>query len=323
MSKDYKKIARTVISTEIDGLRKLRKSINSSFNKAVELILKAKNAKIIFCGMGKSGLIAQKASSTMSSISIPSFFIEGGNFSHGDSGSVTSRDVMCIYSNSGETNEIKKVIAYCTKIGTKIISICQKKNSTLSKASDVNILVPASKEAGLPLLPTTSTTSFLAISDALAVALLNKKKFGLYDFKLRHQEGSIGKLLTYAEDLMIKNKNKLPLVNENNKLSKGIKVMNKCKLGTLIALNSMGHLTGVISDGDIRRASKKDLKNIKVKKLMTKNPITVGKNTLATKCLALMQNKKITKLIVSSSSGKKIRVLGIISIHNILQADIK
>ena len=322
MSKDYKKIARTVISTEIDGLRKLRKSINSSFNKAVELILKAKNAKIIFCGMGKSGLIAQKASSTMSSISIPSFFIEGGNFSHGDSGSVTSRDVMCIYSNSGETNEIKKVIAYCTKIGTKIISICQKKNSTLSKASDVNILVPASKEAGLPLLPTTSTTSFLAISDALAVALLNKKKFGLYDFKLRHQEGSIGKLLTYAEDLMIKNKNKLPLVNENNKLSKGIKVMNKCKLGTLIALNSMGHLTGVISDGDIRRASKKDLKNIKVKDLMTKNPITVGKNTLATKCLALMQNKKITKLIVSSSSGKKIRVLGIISIHNILQADI-
>ena len=323
MSKDYKKIARTVISTEIDGLRKLRKSINSSFNKAVELILKAKNAKIIFCGMGKSGLIAQKASSTMSSISIPSFFIEGGNFSHGDSGSVTSRDVMCIYSNSGETNEIKKVIAYCTKIGTKIISICQKKNSTLSKASDVNILVPASKEAGLPLLPTTSTTSFLAISDALAVALLNKKKFGLYDFKLRHQEGSIGKLLTYAEDLMIKNKNKLPLVNENNKLSKGIKVMNKCKLGTLIALNSMGHLTGVISDGDIRRASKKDLKNIKVKELMTKNPITVGKNTLATKCLALMQNKKITKLIVSSLSGKKIRVLGIISIHNILQADIK
>ena len=323
MSKDYKKIARTVISTEIDGLRKLRKSINSSFNKAVELILKAKNAKIIFCGMGKSGLIAQKASSTMSSISIPSFFIEGGNFSHGDSGSVTSRDVMCIYSNSGETNEIKKVISYCTKIGTKIISICQKKNSTLSKASDVNILVPASKEAGLPLLPTTSTTSFLAISDALAVALLNKKKFGLYDFKLRHQEGSIGKLLTYAEDLMIKNKNKLPLVNENNKLSKGIKVMNKCKLGTLIALNSMGHLTGVISDGDIRRASKKDLKNIKVKDLMTKNPITVGKNTLATKCLALMQNKKITKLIVSSSSGKKIRVLGIISIHNILQADIK
>ena len=323
MSKDYKKIARTVISTEIDGLRKLRKSINSSFNKAVELILKAKNAKIIFCGMGKSGLIAQKASSTMSSISIPSFFIEGGNFSHGDSGSVTSRDVMCIYSNSGETNEIKKVIAYCTKIGTKIISICQKKNSTLSKASDVNILVPASKEAGLPLLPTTSTTSFLAISDALAVALLNKKKFGLYDFKLRHQEGSIGKLLTYAEDLMIKNKNKLPLVNENNKLSKGIKVMNKCKLGTLIALNFRGHLTGVISDGDVRRASKKDLKNIKVIDLMTKNPITVGKNTLATKCLALMQNKKITKLIVSSLSGKKIRVLGIISIHNILQADIK
>ena len=323
MSKDYKKIARTVISTEIDGLRKLRKSINSSFNKAVELILKAKNAKIIFCGMGKSGLIAQKASSTMSSISIPSFFIEGGNFSHGDSGSVTSRDVMCIYSNSGETNEIKKVIAYCTKIGTKIISVCQKKNSTLSKASDVNILIPASKEAGLPLLPTTSTTSFLAISDALAVALLNKKKFGLYDFKLRHPEGSIGKLLTYAEDLMIKNKNKLPLVNENNKLSKGIKIMNKCKLGTLIALNSMGHLTGVISDGDIRRASKKDLKNIKVKDLMTKNPITVGKNTLATKCLALMQNKKITKIIVGSSSGKKIKVLGILSIHNILQADIK
>ena len=118
----------------------------------------------------------------------------------------------------------------------------------------------------------------------------------------------------------------LPAVLEarkNNKLPKAIKVMNKCKLGTLIALDSRGHLTGVVSDGDIRRASKKDLKNIKVKDLMTKNPITVEKNTLATKCLALMQNKKITKLIVSSLSGKKIRVLGIISIHNILQADIK
>ena len=123
---------------------------------------------------------------------------------------------------------------------------------------------------------------------------------------------------------MIKGKNKLPLVNENNQLSKGIKIMNKCKLGTLIVLNSKSYLSGIISDGDVRKASKKNLKNIKIKDLMTKNPVTVEKNTLATKCLAIMQSKKITKLIVGSSLSKtKTRVLGIISIHHILQAGIK
>ena len=164
MTKDYKKIARSVISTEIEGLKKLSRSINSSFNKTVELILKTEG-KLIFCGIGKSGLIARKASATTASIGTPSFYIDGNDFSHGDSGGVTKKDVMMVYSSSGETNELKKVITYCSRMGVKLISICQKKNSTLSKASDVSLLIPAAKEAGLPFLPTTSTTSFLAISD--------------------------------------------------------------------------------------------------------------------------------------------------------------
>ena len=195
MNKDYKKIARMVISTEAEGLKKLHKSINNSFNKAVELILK-KEGKLVLCGIGKSGLIARKAAATFSSVGTPSFYIDGNDFSHGDSGGVTKKDVMMVYSSSGETNELKKVITYCGRMGIKLISICQKKNSTLSKASDVSVLIPISKEAGLSLLPTTSTTSFLAISDALAVALMNKKKFGLYEFKQRHQSGSIGRFLT-------------------------------------------------------------------------------------------------------------------------------
>ena len=321
MNKDYKKIARMVISTEIEGLKKLHKSINNSFNKAVELILK-KEGKLVLCGIGKSGLIARKAAATFSSVGTPSFYIDGNDFSHGDSGGVTKKDVMMVYSSSGETNELKKVITYCGRMGIKLISICQKKNSTLSKTSDVSVLIPISKEAGLSLLPTTSTTSFLAISDALAVALMNKKKFGLYEFKQRHQSGSIGKFLTYAEDLMIEKKNKLPLVNENKKMPEAIKIMTKCKLGTLIALNSKQHLSGVLSDGDVRKHSKENLKNMRVKDLMNKNPVTVEKNTLVSKCLEILQTKKITKLIVGSRSKKnKIKVLGILSIHHILSAD--
>ena len=323
MKKDYKKIARNVISTEIIGLKKLRNSINDSFNKAVDLILKLEG-KLVLCGIGKSGLIARKSAATLSSVGTPSFYIDGNDFSHGDSGSITKKDIVMVYSSSGETNELKKVITYCSRMGVKLISICQKKNSTLSKSSDVNILIPISKEAGFSLLPTTSTTSFLALSDALAVVLMNRKKFGLYDFKQRHQSGSIGKFLTYVEDLMISEKNKLPLVNENKKLPEAIKIMTKCKLGTLIVLNKKKYLSGILSDGDIRRNSKRNLKNIKVKDLMTKNPVTVEKTTLATKSLEIMQNKKITKLIVGAKlSKKRTRPQGIISIHHILQAGIK
>ena len=321
MNKDYKKIARMVISTEVEGLKKLQNSINNSFNKAVELILK-KEGKLVLCGIGKSGLIARKAAATFSSVGTPSFYIDGNDFSHGDSGGVTKKDVMMVYSSSGETNELKKVITYCGRMGIKLISICQKKNSTLSKASDVSVLIPISKEAGLSLLPTTSTTSFLAISDALAVALMNKKKFGLYEFKQRHQSGSIGKFLTYAEDLMIEKKNKLPLVNENKKMPEAIKIMTRCKLGTLIALDSKQHLSGVLSDGDVRKHSKENLKNMRVKDLMNKNPVTVEKNMLVSKCLEILQTKKITKLIVGSRSKKnKIKVLGILSIHHILSTN--
>ena len=126
MKKDYKKIARTVISVEIEGLKKLHNSINNSFNKAIELILKTEG-KLVFCGVGKSGLIARKAAATLSSVGTPSFFIDGNDFSHGDSGSVTKKDVVIIYSSSGETNELKKVITYCGRMGVKLISICQKK----------------------------------------------------------------------------------------------------------------------------------------------------------------------------------------------------
>ena len=323
MNKDYKKIARTVISTEIEGLKQLHKSINNSFNKAVDLILKTEG-KLVFCGIGKSGLIARKAAATLSSVGTPSFYIDGNDFSHGDSGGVTRKDLMMIYSSSGETNELKRVITYCNRMGIKLISICQKKNSTLSKASNVTILIPSCREAGLPLLPTTSTTIFLAISDALAVVLMNKKKFGLYEFKQRHQSGSIGKFLTYAEDLMIGEKNRLPLVNESKKMSDAIKIMTKCKLGTLVVLNSKNYLRGFCSDGDIRKHSKQNLRKIKVKDVMNKNPIIVKKNTLAVKCLEIMQNKKITKLIVGSDIKKKnVKVLGILSIHHILEAGIK
>ena len=325
IKKNHKKIAQEVILTEIEGLKKLYRGIDNSFNKAVELILKT-DGKIIFCGIGKSGIVANKAAKTFSSVGTPSVYIHASEFSHGDAGAIQKRDIMVIFSSSGETKELKDSIQFANRWGIPLIGVASKKNSLLLNASDIKILLPFSKEAGIgSIIPTTSTTMFMTLADALAIAVMNKKKFGLYDFKKLHPGGKIGKVLTYVEDLMIKDKKKIPFVDENKKVSESLKIMNKKKLGTLVVLNKKRHCIGLVQDGDIRRHSKIDLKNLKVKDIMTKNPISTEKTTLAVKCLEIMQNKKITKIIVTANKVKKnaIKVIGIITIHNILQAGIK
>ena len=292
-----KKIAKEVISSEIKSLQKLRSSIDRNFNKVVEAITSCKKGKIILSGVGKSGIIAKKISSTLSSVGAPSFFVDASSCSHGDLGQICSNDVLILISNSGESAELKNIIQHANRNKDIIlVGIVSKKNSLLYKNSDIKILLPEVKEAGPGnIVPTSSTVMQLAIGDAIAISTMKQKNFGEKEFKKFHPSGSIGAKLKTVEDLMLKGK-KIPLINENTKMRVALKIITKKKLGVLIVENNSKKTNGIITDGQIRRVSEKkgNLDNLKVKDVMTKNPISVDKEVLAAKALSLMNSKRIT-----------------------------
>ena len=321
---NFTKTAKEVIETEIQSLKKLKKNINNSFNKAVQTIINCKKGKVIISGVGKSGIIAKKIASTLSSVGTPSFFVDANSCSHGDLGQISSNDILILISLSGETNELKNIIQYANR-NKKIIliAIVSKKNSLLYKASDIKILLPEVKEAGpSSIVPTSSTIVQLSIGDALAIATMKYKKFGKLDFKKFHPSGSLGVKLKTVEDLMVTGK-KMPIINENLKMKNALNIITNKKLGVLIVKNSKGSTTGIITDGQIRRSSQKnaDLRDLTVKKIMTSNPVSVNTDMLAAKALSLMNSKKITSLCVHNKKNKK-KTIGIIHIHNILEANI-
>ena len=318
---DYKRIAKNVIDLEIKALRKLKNSISSSFNDAVDVIARCQS-KVILCGVGKSGLIAAKISATLSSVGTPSFSLSANNCSHGDLGSISKKDILILISYSGSTEELKNIIKYANRNKILLIGIMSKKNSILYRASDIKLLIPEVAEAGLGIVPTSSTINQLSIGDALAVATLNKKKINKNDFKKFHPSGNLGAKLKTVEDLMITS-NKIPFVNENLKMKKALKIISSKKLGTLIVQNKKKLTIGIITDGQIRRFNQNNniLQDLIVKKVMTSNPISVDQNILAEKALSIMTTKKITSLCVHSKKNKK-KTIGIIHIHNILDATI-
>jgi arabinose-5-phosphate isomerase len=317
--KNYKKIAKNVIDLEIQALKKLKNSINNSFIHAVDAIIKCQS-KTILCGVGKSGLIASKIAATLSSVGCPAFSLSANDCSHGDLGSISKKDILILISYSGDTQELKNIIQYANRNRIKLIGIVSKKNSILYKAADIKLYIPEVKESGLGIVPTSSTCVQLAIGDALAVTSLHKRKFSKYDFSRLHPSGSLGAKLKIVEDLMITNK-KIPFINENQKMNSALKIITNKKLGVLIVRNKRNLTTGIITDGQIRRVGQKNknLQNLKVKNVMTKNPISVKKDMLAAKALALMNEKKITCLCVNS---KKNKTIGVIHIHNILGAKV-
>ena len=319
--KDYKKTAKNVIDLEIRALKKLKNSIKDSFNDAVETVAKCQS-KVILCGVGKSGLIAAKISATLSSIGTPSFSLSANDCSHGDLGSISKKDILILISYSGSTEELKNIIKYANRNRVTLIGIMSKKNSILYKASDIKLLIPEVTEAGLGIVPTSSTINQLSIGDALAVSVLNKKKISKIDFKKFHPSGNLGAKLRTVEELMITG-NKIPFVSENLKMKKAFQIISSKKLGTLIVQNNKKITTGIITDGQIRRFNEtgNNLQDLNVKKVMTSNPISIDKDMLAEKALSIMNTKKITSLCVHNKKNRK-RTIGILHIHSILQSNI-
>ena len=319
--KDLKKIAKDVIDLEIIALKKLKKSINNSFNEAVNIISKCQS-KVIISGVGKSGLIAAKIAATLSSVGTPSFSLSANDCSHGDLGSISKKDILILISYSGTTEELKNIIKYANRNKITLIGIMSKKNSLLYKASDIKILIPEVTEAGLGIVPTSSTINQLSIGDALAVATLKKKKISKKDFKKFHPSGNLGAKLKTVEDLML-TKNDIPFINENSNMKNALKIITNKKLGTLIVIDKKGLTKGIITDGQIRRMSQKNnnLHKLKVKEIMTKNPLKVDKETLGVKALSIMNENKITSLCVYSNL-KKNKTIGIVHIHDIIENNI-
>ena len=324
MKKNIIKIAKEVVKIETASLKKLEANIGKSFEQIIKTIINCKNGKIIISGVGKSGIIGKKWSATLSSTGTPSFFLDASNASHGDMGQITSNDILILISLSGQSEELKNIIQYTSRNkNIKLIGITSKKESLLYKNSDLKFLLPSVKEAGPGnIVPTSSTTVQVALGDAIAITCMVYKKFGKLDFKKFHPSGSLSIKLKTVEDLMLSGK-KIPFVNENVSMKDALVSITQKNLGTLVIRNNRNYTTGILTDGDLKRINniKLSFKDLKLKKVMKKRPISVDKDMLAAQALSIMNNKKITSLCVHQNN-KKNKTIGFIHIHNILNANI-
>ena len=322
--KNYKKHAQSTINLQILALQKLKKSIGNAFNQAVKLIGEC-TSKTILVGVGKSGHVASQIAASLSSVGAPSFALSASDCSHGDLGSISKKDILILISNSGETAELKPITSYANRNKISLIGITAKKNSFLYKAADIKLLIPEVKESGPgSIVPSSSIIAQASLGSSLVISVMKYKKHGIMLFKKWHPAGSISKKLLTVKDLMITGKNKIPFVNENLKMQDALKILKQKNLGVVIARNSKKNSTGLLSDGDIKRIIQKNqnIKNLKVKKVMTLNPKTINQDMLVTKALYLMQKNKIMTLCVNNKKSPK-KTIGLIRVLNILEANIQ
>jgi len=323
---NYISIAKKTAAIQISELKKINKIFNKSFVQAVDLMANCKG-KVICAGIGKSGLIARKVSATLSSVGVSSFFLNPGEANHGDLGQIDKRDLLLVFSYSGNTSEIINMLRYANRFNIKIIGVASKKDSLLLKASDIKLLLPNVKESDpTGMVPTTSTSITLLLGDCLAVTLMHKMSFSKERFKVFHPGGNIGQTLLLVKDIMIKGK-KLPIINESKNIYDAIKVMDQKKLGLVVVMEK-NNVKGILTDGDTRRGIKYYSKSDRLKKIMTPDPLFISENAPASKALSLMNDKKITSLLVSSEKDyskaiKAKKLKGILHIHSLLQYGIK
>ena len=323
---NYIKIAKKSASIQIRELKKINKVFNKDFIRAVETIQKAKG-KVVCSGVGKSGLIARKVSASLSSVGISSFFLDPNSAIHGDLGQIDRRDVLVVFSYSGNTSELTNLLKYANRFGIKVIGVASGKDSLLIKASDIPILIPKVKEADpIGMVPSSSTSITLLLGDCLMSALLSKQKFTKERFKIYHPGGNIGKTLLLVKDIMLTG-NKIPLINFNNNIVSAVKIISKKNLGIGIIIKNK-KTVGIVTDGDIRRGAKNYSRKTKITALMTKKPMHIGESVSAAKALSVMNDKKITSLVVSSDLDYKKRrgifkPKGILHIHSLLKYGMK
>ena len=322
--KSYISLANKAANIQINELKKIKKIFNNAFIEAVDLILDCKG-KVIFAGIGKSGLIARKISATFSSVGIPSFFCDPAQALHGDMGQIEKKDILIIFSYSGNTSELTNMLKYANRYRIKIIGVASKPESILLKASDIKLILPRVKEADVTgMVPTTSTTITLLLGDCLATTVMHQRNFSKEKFKVFHPGGNIGGSLLLAKDIMVTGK-KMPVVNYKKKFKDVIKIMTQKKLGIVVILKNK-FIKGIFTDGDLRRELKNYSNEKKIETYMSKNPSIVNESMSASKALGIMNEKKITSLLVVSDKNikKKNKILkGIIHIHSLLEKGIR
>jgi len=322
--KNYIKLASKSAVVQINELKKIKKIFNNSFIKAVDLVLNCKG-KVIFAGIGKSGLIARKISATFSSVGIPSFFCDPAQALHGDMGQLEKKDILIIFSYSGNTAELTNMLRYANRYRIKIIGVASDPESILLKASDIKLTLPKVIEADVTgMVPTTSTSITLLLGDCLATTVMQLKKFSKEKFKVFHPGGNIGKSLLLAKDIMVTGK-KMPTINYKKNFKDALKIMNQKKLGIIVLLKNK-FIQGLVTDGDLRRELKNLSKKQSLNKFISKNPLVVNENMPAPKALAIMNEKKITSLLVVSDKDLKKpnkKLKGIIHIHFLLRTGVE
>ena len=317
---DFTSIGKRVLTIESAAIARLKDLLDNNFDNACQLCLDC-SGKIIVMGMGKSGHIADKLAATLASTGTPSFFVHPGEASHGDLGMISRSDVVIALSNSGKTEEIVSLLPILKNMGIKIIAMTGDNNSKIATASDVHINVGVEEEAcPMNLSPTASTTAALAMGDAIAVALLEKRGFSVEDFAKSHPGGSIGKkLLLLVKDIMHTDK-QIPIVFQDQNLAQGLMEMSEKTLGMTAVINETGELVGIFTDGDLRRTleANVDIQTTLMREVMTQNCITVTPNFLAVKAVEIIQDNKITSLVVIQEN----KIVGALNIHDLFRAGV-
>ena len=314
--------AKRVLKIEADAIRCLMDKIDENFERAVELIYHCRG-KVVVMGVGKSGIIAKKIASTLASTGTPAFFLHPVEGMHGDLGMLAKGDVVMILSNSGETDEISRILPLLNRFGNRLIALTGNINSNLAKAGDVVLDVCVREEAcPLGLVPTASTTATMALGDALAIVLLERRGFKDEDFAILHPGGYLGKRLLKVGELMHAGE-AFPMVKENTRMRDAIFEITSKRLGVTGVADADGNLVGVITDGDLRRALERygDLLSRKAAEVMTRNPKTIERDSLAARAVQKMEEYSITSLFVFNSGEDRIPV-GIIHLHDLLKAGI-
>lgn len=308
-----KNSAYRTIDMEIDTIQKLRASLDDSLTQALNVMQNAKG-RIILTGMGKSGHIGKKIAASLASTGTPSFFVHPAEASHGDLGMITEDDVVIAISNSGESKELVDILNYCKRFGITLIAITKNAESSLGKAGDIVLLLPNNGEAcPLGLAPTNSTTATLVLGDVLTTCLIERKGFTKTDFNERHPGGKLGSILQKVSDLMHTG-NEIPVLTENAPMQQVLLEMTSKRLGCVGFINDKEELTGILTDGDLRRCLSPDVLDKKAFEVMTRNPKTVSKDSMASSAMKIMHDKKITNLFVLEDK----KPIGVIHIHDLL-----